>query len=220
MNLFERGSSEQEKNSSEISERLKSDSSFREEIKAVIRDIEYEKSREAGKKEMEGRKKELSIWLDDFNVEGLSLDSPKNAVRGIMEQYGVYLRGEHIGDIYSDSIRFSKDDFYSKVLEVLKNAGVERRPGGKNELLGSRVTIKIDEKILDEITRSGVQVSGDQWTFKNLFVDLYGKGENALVRVIEGGDGKLLMIITEKGGKVIEYDIEDGNFNLESRREV
>lgn len=204
----------------EIMEQLRNNPEFRRKFTSSIGEIDMAESQKRGDRAREIRLEEVSVWLEDFKIEGLSLGDPRATARGLMEQYGVYQNGKHLGDIYSNGIRFDRSEFHSQVARILSLRGIDRKSGGLNELLGSRVTIKVNEKVLSQLVESGVKVSGDQWTFRNIDISLYGKGENALVRVTEKGPGDFVMEITEKEGKIIQYDIRDGIFDLKSRREV
>ena len=182
---------------------------------------------EIGRKEkvesQKSRLDELSEWLNEFKMEGVSLSLGKSQFPRVgVEQYGVYVDGRHIFDIQTkDEGGFNKASFFEQLGTILKVASLDMGiVEAKNEILGSRVKIRVEVDALDRLRKSGVKMSGDQWTFKNLDVNLYGKGENALVRVTEKGLGQFVMEITEKEGKVIQYDIKDGFFDIKSRREV
>lgn len=181
------------------------------------------------------RKQLLSMWALDINWQfyGLenpkvSLDEVKDPIRDGSEQWGVYVDGEFAGDIKTEYMgsKFTQKEFQEKLVNLVKQStgnksetNVSKSEGG-HELEKSRVNIKIDKNSLSEIVRLGVVVSGDQWTFKNLHVDMYANGANALIKIAKKGEGKFLLTVTEKGGKEIEYDIEGATLNLESRREV
>ena len=210
----------------EIMKQLRENPELRRKFTSAIGEIEGEARREEYKRKEKVRLQELSVWLGNFKIEGLALGKTEVTVKGPGEQYGVYHKGKHLGDIwsgYSNALNFDRADFQAQVAAILSSAGIERKSGGLDELLvGSRVTISVDEKVLRRLVESGVSVSGDRWRFKNETLDLYNRGENAVITVTETeeGSGKFVMEITENKGRVIRYDIIDGKFQMKSRREL
>ncbi|HHD92210.1 MAG TPA: hypothetical protein ENL06_01120, partial [Candidatus Portnoybacteria bacterium] len=77
----------------------------KQKIELQIQKLQEQKmqlERQESKMRHAERIKELNNYLDYFNINGLKLGKVKMRDRCPCEQFGVYLEGKHLGDIYSD----------------------------------------------------------------------------------------------------------------------
>ncbi len=63
-------------------------------------------------------------------------------------------------------------------------------------------------------------LSGDKLTLQNdqMDLDLYDNGDNQKIDISKIDETKVLLKITERNGKIIEYTIEKGIFLPDSRK--
>lgn len=163
------------------------------------------------------RREELTLWLKNLGVNGIKVGEPYNRARGIMEQVGIYINDEHVGDVYSDGLKFTKEEFLNKVKKIISS--------NKNQIEGAeslaRVRVEVDPQAKKVMDRHNMRIVGDTLILGNdrevPEVDLYNNDENARIRFAFIDDNDLKITITEKAGDIIEYIIYSGKIDLSSR---
>lgn len=157
--------------------------------------------------EEQERHTELTAYVNELNIDGLSVGIPQELmrIRG-SEHVGIYIDGEHRGDVHSEPpLNFDCDYFKYTVAE----------------LLGDNVEIVIDQETNQRMNQFGMMIHDQIITLTNdpeVEIDLYNNGENKKIVFISGKNpNTVLMQITEKAGTVIQYRFISGGLDDESR---
>jgi len=79
------------------------------------------------------RFEKLESYLDSFNIDGLELGEAKHKRRSTPEQFGLYLNGEYLGDLFpsteggfSSPSAFTESDFTEKISKILEKNGISQ----------------------------------------------------------------------------------------------
>lgn len=150
------------------------------------------------------RNKELGDYLNYFNIDGLELGNPEVKLKCNCEQFGVYLKGKHLGDIYSPagSSTFSRQNMIDDISKILNP-----------EAIGFRVNINPDaQKILDSwggfidsnsrtINIGNPDKSADDLAFNAEVkqIDIINIGEDMLIITSDDYNGKRLVVTCVNG---------------------
>ena len=143
--------------------------------------------------------------------------SHQEEARGIYDKDGQFIGNILVADRYAD---VPKNELQDKAWElVAKSLGRDTRP----EIRRDAPEVNIDseaKKIMDE---KEVSLSGDTlYLFggeKPEPIPLFGEGENQKIEIVKGkNELQLIVRVTERRGKVIEYNINNGVFDSESRK--
>jgi len=155
------------------------------------------------------RLKELNSYLDYFNIEGLELGEAKMKVRCPCEQFGVYLKGKHLGDIYSDDgLTFSRRELIEDVSNVLRENGIHFETGLSKpqspEAIDAKVNINPEaQKILEswggyyDSAKATINIGGPNELVldantKN--VSIVSAGNDMIIVTCEDYDGKRTIV--------------------------
>ena len=163
------------------------------------------------------RIKELNNYLDYFNINGLKLGEVKMRDRCPCEQFGVYLEGKHLGDIYSDDksttfyteLTFSQRKLIEDVSNILRENGIQFETGLSKpqnskpqspESIDTKVNISSEaQKILEswggyyDSAKATIYIGGPQ----KLVIDASTKN----VSVIAAGSDMLIVTCIDFDGK-------------------
>lgn len=212
----EEGVSEVNKPVSELSD---------EELEKILHERKsnrVQQEREKFVSEKDAHKNEI---LQDL-VPGMTVGEPKGNEGHSRDEevVGIYDKdGKFIGNIVGGSGRFGntpRNEFQDKAWElVAKSLGRDTMPEIKREA----PEVNIDggaKKIMGEME---VSLKGDTlYLFgggKPEQIPLFGQGENQKIDIVKGkNELQLTVRVTEHRGKVIEYNINNGVFDFESRR--
>ncbi len=166
--------------------------------------------------EKDARKNEM---LRDLG-EGITMEAHPGERSG--ERFSIYKDGKHIGDIIADNnLGFMSDrEFQDKASRlVMKSSGEYERKEEK-----PRVEININSDAKKLMNKMNMVLSGDQLTLQNApqgelnLLDLYGDGDNQKIDLIKIDDARVLLRVTEKTGRIVEYTINGGVFDAGSRK--
>lgn len=184
----------------------------KQEIELQIQKLEKQKM-ELEQKEYQTQRmeriKELNGYLSYFNTSGLALGEVKSSIRCPCEQFGVYLNGKHLGDIYSlhSSNTFSREKLINEVSKLLlKESWTESgllKPQNPEAINAEVNTDPLAQKILKswdgfvDLKTSTINIGGpDELTFDNKTkrIDIVGVGQNMLIITCENYDGKRTVV--------------------------
>lgn len=96
-------------------------------------------------------------WLAEFGVDSITIGKVKAHARGIHRQLGLYKDGVHIGDISSEFIEYSKDDFIRDVANTLDKKNIAYK---LNEASDHMVEVELENsaiKKLEELKAKGLK---------------------------------------------------------------
>ncbi|OGZ84304.1 MAG: hypothetical protein A2599_02015 [Candidatus Staskawiczbacteria bacterium RIFOXYD1_FULL_39_28] len=193
-----------------------------EEIERILQERKNSQRREKGEEFVFEREAHRNMFLQDLG-DGITTGEPqsnkKSSIRGA-EYVGLYKDGQYIGDIVSEGnlTGITDREFQDKAYElVAKSLG--KKVGAEREKK-PRVDINIDADARKLMDQMNMVLSGDKLTLQNdqMDLDLYDNGSNQKIEISKIDETKILLSITEKGGKVIEYVIDAGRFIPDSRR--
>lgn len=155
------------------------------------------------------RIKDLNGYLNYFNIDGLKLGKVKSQARCPCEQFGVYLKGKHLGDIYSDDgFTFTRQELINDVSKILIKNGVQYETGLSKSQSPEAVNAKINinpeaQKILEnwggfiDLKSSTINIGGpDELVFdiNTKRIEIVSAGNNMLIVICEDYDGKRTII--------------------------
>jgi hypothetical protein len=193
-----------------------------EEIETVLMERGIDISKEKGEKFRSEREARRNKFLQDLR-NGLTMGEPQ-AYKGLTirgaEYIGIYKDGKYLGDIVSDDnlTGMTDKEFQDKAYElVAKGLGKKTDEYGREK---PRVEVNVDVATKKIMNQMNMILSGDNLTLQNdeMDIDLYNNGENDKIDILKIDEEKILLRITEKNGKIIEYTVDRGFFQPESRR--
>lgn len=197
-----------------------------EEIERILQERKNSQIREKGEEFVSEREARRNMFLQDLG-EGITTGesrSKKGEAVGT-ERLGIYKDGEYIGDIASDAnmTGFTDREFQDKVYNLVAKS-IGRKTGSERKAEKPRVDINIDADVRKLMNQMDMVMTGDKITLQRALrgelneLDLYSNGENKKIDLIKIDETKILLRITEKTGKVIEYTLDAGHFIPDSRR--
>jgi hypothetical protein len=165
--------------------------------------------------------KELGGYLDHFNIEGLKLGKVQRPLRCACDQFGLYLHGKHLGDVYANSgMALTKHKLIEGASNVLRNNGILSENGiskpQKNEAIKTKVSISPEAKKLLQswggfinLQSSTIDIGSqeelvfDKDTKK---IEIMDAGKDTLIIYCENFDGKVTHVIcvNKKVQEIIE----------------
>jgi len=143
--------------------------------------------------------------------------SRQEVARGVYDGDGKFIGNILVADQFGD---VPKNELQDKAWElVAKSLGRDTRPEIKREA----PEVNIDGGAKKIMAEMDVSLRGDTlYLFgggKPEQITLFGEGENQRIDIVKGKNELQLTIrVTEHRGKVIEYNINNGVFDFESRR--
>jgi hypothetical protein len=96
-------------------------------------------------------------WLSDFDVDSISIGRAKVKSRGLHRQLGLYKNNVHIGDMSSEFINYTKDDFIRDVANILDKNNIKYK---LNETSDYMVEVELENnaiKKLEEFKGKGLK---------------------------------------------------------------
>jgi hypothetical protein len=90
-----------------------------------------------------------SNWLAEFKIDSIKVGKVKEHSRGIHRQVGIYKDGNHLGDIRSDVIEFSKDDFIRDVANLLDENNIEYKLDQSTDQM---IEIELEDNAMKKMT--------------------------------------------------------------------
>jgi len=194
-----------------------------EEIERILSERKLRDSQEKGEKfvaERDARRNEFLQDLGDGITTGEPQTNKKASIMGA-EYIGVYKDGKYLGDIVSDSnlTGITDREFQDKTYELAAKS-LGKKTDTERKENKPRVEINMDSDARKIMNQMNMVLSGDKLTLQNdqMDLDLYDNGENESIDISKIDETKVLLRITEKSGKVIEYTIDRGVFKPDSRK--
>lgn len=184
----------------------------------TISERQKKESQERYERSKQERDRELTSWLEVFN-QNLSAGEPHARARGLMESIGIYKDGKHLADVYSQGFKFGKNEFISEVSRVL-NIPIPQSKERKEKTSSFRVDVSPEAE--DMFEDNEMKIAGNTLLLSKgeyREIDLYNNGENTRVILEKVGIDNILLTVVETDGKIIEYQIRNGELNLSSRKE-
>lgn len=194
-----------------------------EEIERILSERKIKVARDEGEKFVAERNERRNQFLQDLG-EDMSIGEPhlpKLTVRGA-EYVGIYRGGKYVGTINSEggiNGILTDKDFQDQAYDlVAKSMGKETSTERKEDK--PRVKINIGSGVRELMAKNWITLDRDKLNLQygQMELDLYDNGENEGIDLEKIDEEKILLRVTEKSGKIIEYTIDRGMFQPDSRR--
>jgi len=194
-----------------------------EEIERILQDRKNKELTDKSEKFISERDARRDEFLQDLGggiTMGEAQTNKKMSIRGA-EYVGIYKDGKYVGDIVSDgnltgiTDKEFQDKAYALVAKSMGKPTGEERKEDK-----PRVEINVDDETRKLMGKMWITLHGEKLNLQygQMEIDLYDNGDNQSIDLQKIDENRLLLRVTEKSGKIIEYTIEKGMFLPDSRK--